>query len=239
MKKERELNQEYKKSILKNKNFCPFRHEKQMDYLFSFLKDDFKKKNKVLEAGCGEGRLLFYLNEFNNQQEYFGIDYIQKNISKAKQNLKHVKNLKLSVDDFYNISKKYKKQFDISISYKTLSWLPDYKEVMKELMKVTKNKVYITSLFSDNDFSSFTKIYDHNNKTFTYLNTYSFKEFKNFCINNGAKKIRFINMKLDIDLPENKNKKILQTYTKRTINGENLEITANSILYWKLVIIEV
>ncbi|MCB9805862.1 methyltransferase domain-containing protein [Candidatus Nomurabacteria bacterium] len=240
MKKERELNREYKKSILKNKNFCPFRYEKQMDYLFSFLKKDFIKKDlKILESGCGQGRLLFYLNEFNNNQEYWGIDYLAENIKYAKNLFKDDQNIKLYKYNFFDLSKKYKKFFDISISYKTLSWLPDYKDAVLELIKSTKEKIYITSLFSNNNFSSFTKIYDHNNKTYTYLNTYSVADFKRFCLNNGAKKVKFVDMRLDIDLPENKSKSVLQTHTKRTKGGENLEITANTILNWKLVIIEI
>lgn len=238
----RVINKDYKKSIetsLRSKTFCPFRYEKQMGHLFSLLEKDFKKKNKleVSEVGCGQGRLLFYLNQFNDKQNYTGIDYMKPNIDYAKKLFKDNENITLEKQDFFKLPNKYKKQFDISISYKTLSWLPDYKEAIRQLIKVTKNKIYITSLFYDGKLSFLSTIYDHKTNTYIHLNTYSFSEFKKFCLKNGVKSVKSINMSLDIDLPEPKNKDILQTFTIRESKGRRIEITGNTILNWKLIIL--
>lgn len=233
-------NADYKKSIeasLKAGTFCPFRFEQQMDHLFSLLEKDFagKKNLKVLEAGSGQGRLLFYMNAFNNQQEYTGIDYVKKNTDYSKKLFKDNMNIYSVQGDFFKLVPKYKKAFDISISYKTLSWLPDYKDAVKQLIKATKKKIYITSLFYDGKMSFVSTIQNHKNKTYTHLNTYSFPEFKKFCLANGVKKVTAIDMHLDIDLPEPKDKNVLQTYTRKETTGNRLEITGVTILNWKLI----
>ncbi len=239
-------NQVYKKyirSCLKKDKagFCPFRKEKQMDYLFSFLRQDFEEKNqRILDACCGYGRLIYFLNEFDSRQLYLGVDYVEELIDQGKQSFVEEKNVKFEFGDILEISKRYKKHFDISINYKTLSWLPYYKRIMEELFKVTKKKIYITSLFYDGDIDFITKIYKgglDNADSYTFLNSYSSQRFKKFCEKLGAKSIEFIDMNLDFDLPKSKDLNLLETYTLNTNNNERLEITGNVILNWKLVVI--
>ncbi|MDR2723750.1 MAG: class I SAM-dependent methyltransferase [Holosporaceae bacterium] len=58
-------------------NFCPWRHEYLMDVLFKNIRNSFDESNNmmILDACCGNGRLLhFMLLEFPNRI-YKGIDY--------------------------------------------------------------------------------------------------------------------------------------------------------------------
>ena len=237
-------NSTYKKVILKTlrndkKSFCPFRKEKQMDYLFSELKKDFRKKHlKIFEAGCGYGRLIYFLNEFDSNQEYFGADYVGQLIREGKRSFSNNKNITLFHLDVFKLPNSFRKLFDISISYKTLSWFPGYEEFIKQIVKVTKKKIYITSLFYDGDIDFITKIYvnaQDNDKNFSYLNTYSFPKFKKFCRSVGIKKVRAIDMHVDFDIKRPKDMNVLQTYTVSLSRGERLEITGNTILNWKLI----
>lgn len=238
-------NQNYKGiielSLEKNKDtFCPFRKEKQMDYLFSFLTKDFaNKKLKVLDACCGYGRLIYFLNESFPDQNYIGIDYVKELIKEGRERFLNFENVKFEQFDVMQLSKKYKKKFDISINYKTLSWLPYYTTIIDQLVRATKNKIYITSLFYDGDIDFITRIYpDAQNageNSYSFLNTYSFPKFKKFCLSLNVKEVNAIDMKLDFDLAKPDDANILQTYTLVTQSGERLELTGNVILNWKLV----
>lgn len=231
---------EYVKDVLAKDidSFCPFRKEKQMDYLFAWLKDDFKVKGqKILDICCGYGRLIHFLNEFDSEQAYYGIDYEEDLIKKGKRQFKSFPNIKFEHSDAYNLSKNYpNKAFDITINYKTLYCMPYYEAFILELLKVTKNKIFITSPFYDGDIDFITKIYTNQSKdNFIYLNTYSLPKFKKFCKNYGVKAVNTIDMKLDFDLPPLKDKNKLQTFTVNMAEGSRLEVTGNIILSWKLV----
>lgn len=237
-------NQKYKNviktALQEGSDFCPMRKEKQMDYLFAALVEDFEKKNlQILDACCGYGRLIYFLNKFDPEQFYTGIDYLQELVDKGKNMFSESSNITLSCLDVFEISNSYLKEFDIAINYKTMSWLPYYSKLMKELFAVTKSKIYITSLFYDGDFDFITKIYadaqNCDDDNFTYLNTYSLPKFKKYCLSLGAKHVNAIDMNVDFDLPEPDNINKLQTYTVLKNDGSRLEITGSVILNWKLV----
>ncbi len=239
----RKINDEYKKSVDKNlkiNNFCPFRYEKQMDYLFPLLVKNVNKytngyKPKILDIACGYGRLIYFIKELNMTCEIWGIDYVARLINLAKKNFKDSKNIKFRSGNLYDLSRDYKKFFDIVISYKTLSWLPDYKDAVKEMMSAATDRVYITSLFYNGNMSFETKINELNKKTYTYLNTYSLNEFKSFCKKNGAKKVIAHEIYIDFDLPKPEDPDILKTFTIKTADKKRLEVTGNVILNWKLI----
>lgn len=239
--KTKKLNSHYKKTILasiKHGDFCPFRYEKQMDYLFPLIVHDCReKKLTIMEAGCGQGRLLYYLEKLNLNCNYVGVDYLKKNVDYAKNLFRNNKLIAIKKENFYNLSKKFLKAFDIIISYKTLSWLPDFREATAQMMKVAKKKIYITSLFYDGRLSFETKIKDASG-CFSYLNTYSAPEFRKFCLAHGAKKVTFKEMHLDFDLPALVNKDRLQTITVLLKDHSRLEVTGVVILHWKLVVID-
>lgn len=233
----------YKRAIKKNKNFCPFRKEFQMEVIESFFKKDLaqNKKLKVFEAASGQGRLLYYLNEFDSSPEYFGLDYVKEYIDYANKLFVDNKNIHCEQGDLYHLPAKYKNKFDITFLYKTLAWVPDYQKVLKQLFKITKSKIYITTLFSDNNFSYEIKI--KNPALYTkgeYITYYilSLSEFKDTCKKLGAKKVSFHDIKIPFDLPRTKDPNVLQTRTIKMKNEERLEVTGMIVLNWKLIIID-
>ena len=239
-------NEKYKKQcedMYKHGNFCVMRYEKQMDYLFSKLEKDFENKTlEVLDACCGCGRLLNYMTERFKEQNYFGIDYMPIFIESAKERFKDNHNIKLEVGDVFNLNEKYTKKFDITINYKTLSWLPYYEDCIRELVKVTKDKIYLTSMFNDGDYETISKLYSSisvNDENYTYLNTYSMPRFKKYVESLGAEVVDIIPMHLDFDLERTDDVDKVQTWTEQLKDNSRLEITANTILNWKLVTIKV
>jgi hypothetical protein len=136
------------------------------------------------------------------------------------------------------ISEKYRKFFDVTINYKTLSWLPYYDVIIRELIAATTKRVYITSLFYDGDIDFLTNVYggaSEGTGRYTSLNTYSFPKFQKYCLSQGAKEVRSTVMKLDLDLPKPEDPDRLETYTIRTAQDDRLEITGTTILNWRLV----
>lgn len=242
MKKEQREGEMYKKVMresLKEGNFCPFRYEHQMERLFAFLKKDLSGKRQltIMEAGCGQGRFLYYAQQFDPRQRYVGIDYLSEHVAFAKKFFCDYPNISIEKEDFHRISRKYPKTFDISVSYKTLSWLSDYQKAVKELFSVTKKKIYITSLFTEGKFSFETKVLDTSTGNFSHLNTYSMEDFEQFCLKNGAKKVEFHKIEIPFDLPKPKMNDVLRTYTQKISASKSMEITGLVILHWKLVII--
>lgn len=60
-------------------------------YIKKILKDKIKNKEKILDAGCGEGQYSFYIKRKYNQTTIKGIDYnknsiLSCNIIKEKKN---------------------------------------------------------------------------------------------------------------------------------------------------------
>lgn len=222
-------------------DFCTFRKEKQLDYIFASLSGDFAKKNQqILDLCCGYGRLIYFLNQFDGEQFYHGIDYTEGLIKKGQSMFQENKNISFELGNAYEISKKYQKHFDISIMHKTLSWLPYYKEVIPELIKVTKNKIYVTSLFSESDVDFICKVKENpssDDSNYLYMNTYSLPAFTKFCLENGAKSVKGTPMKIDVDLPKS-NDKSLSTYTVKDETGNRLEFTGAILLNWMLVEID-
>lgn len=214
-----------------------------MEVLFEFLSKDLKLKGQhILEAGSGYGRLIYFLNEFDPEQDYTGIDYIKELVDQGNLKFKNNKNIHFRTGNLLNISKKYKKKFDITISYKTLSWLPYYENFLKEFVQVTKKKIYITSLFYDGDIDFVTKVYTdastNSGDNYSYLNTYSLKRFKLYCKRIGIRRVKAVNLNLDLDISQPASINDLSTYTLKTMDGKRMEITGNTILSWKLLILE-
>lgn len=247
MSSEREENDKYKKtilSILKNNenDFCTFRKEKQLDFIFASLDRIVGNRQSLsfLDLCCGYGRLIHFLQLWNNKQNYLGVDYLDELTSRGKSIFKDFDNISFETSNAYEISKKYTKQFDVSIIHKTLSWLPYYENVVKELIAVTKESIIITSLFWEGDIDFIVKCNENASisDNFSYLNTYSFPKFEKFCMKNGARKVYCTPMKLNFDLEKTANLNELSTYTLKQTDNSRLEINGPIIQNWMLVQID-
>lgn len=242
---ERKANAIYKKMMQEASSkgtFCPFKHEYQMSILESYLEKDFKgKKNlKILDACSGEGRLLYYLVRFNNDQQYLGIDYMRPSIAKAKKTFKGHHNVSFKYGNIYHLPRGFKKKFDITLHYKTLAWLPNYKQAIREMLRVTKKKIYITSLFYDGNYDFEVRIKSHAKKQKGYIGYYipGLSKFIYECKRLGAKKVTVKKIRLPFSLSKTNDPEVLKTYTAQLATGKHLEITGTILLDWRLVIIE-
>jgi ubiquinone/menaquinone biosynthesis C-methylase UbiE len=220
--------------------FCALRREKQLDFLFPKIKGDVEAGcSTLLDLCCGYGRLIYFLSDEFPSLKIHGIDYLESLITKGRLQFQKNPKITFEVSNAFDISKSHSKEFDVTVIHKTLSWLPYYETIVLEAMRVSKNKIYITSLFWDGDIDFITKIFKNasinSQNNFSYINTYSLPKFKRFCLDSGAREVNFQNMHIDVDLPNNKNSDQLQTFTVPTLEGNRLELTGPIQLNWKLI----
>ena len=102
-----------------------------------FIEKNLKKKDKILECGCGNGVLSLELGR--KGYNITGIDVSKKSILIAKKYAKKIKNSKLnfqnkSIEDFKNS----KNIFDVIVFFKTFHHLKNPNKILKILRKILK-----------------------------------------------------------------------------------------------------
>lgn len=121
-----------------------------LDGEVKFIEEHIKPNKKILEIGCGYGRLLKILSK--NANNVSGIDFSKSLLKKAKENLKDKKNVQILEMNAKNLSFK-DDFFDYSLCLDaSFGNMPKIeKEVLKEMKRVTKKEgEIIISVFSEN-----------------------------------------------------------------------------------------
>lgn len=203
-----------------------------------FIRD---KSLKILDACCGIGQVSYYLSKISPKSVFLGIDQTQCFIDEARK-LYENNNITFAVSNVYNLPSKYPKEFDISISHGTISWLPYYEEMLKTLVAVTKKHIFLSSLFYDGDIDFEIKVREFKKEAGkddynAFYNVYSFPRFKKFVYGLGVKNIEAYNFEIDIDIP----KPLLDqmgTYTVKLASGKRLQISGAVVMLWKIIRID-
>lgn len=200
------------------------------------------KKLKILDACCGIGHISYLLNELSAESVFFGIDQSNYLIEDAKKLCSDKNNMSFQVGDVYDLSKNLHKEFDISINWKTISWLPYYDQMIKDLMSLTKNHVFISSLFYDGDIDFEIKVREFKKEAGSehfnsYYNVYSLPRFKEFVYGLGAKNVEVHNFDIEIDIPKPPIDQ-MGTYTVKLDNGKRLQISGAVVMLWKVIRID-
>jgi len=218
--------------------------KREMDKFFETLISPFikSKKYNILDACCGIGHLSYFLSEISTESKFLGIDQTSYLIDEAKKLCKEKPNISFEVNDMYNISTKYPKEFDISINWRTLSWLPYYDQMLKNLFTVTREHIFLSSLFYDGDIDFITQVREFKTETGRshfndYNNVYSLPHFKKFVYELGAKNIKVYDFEIDIDLPKPPIDQFV-SYTEKLENGKRLQISGAMLLPWKIIRID-
>ena len=232
--KEYELNS-YRKCVSEKRELDIFLEE----LISPFIKN---KTLRILDAPCGIGHISYFLSELSPQSLFFGIDQTSWMIEEAKKLCKNKKNLSFKFGDLYDVLPLQKKQFDITINWRTLSWIPYYDQMLKVLIDSTKNHLFISSLFYDGDIDFEIKAREFKtevgkNRFNYYYNVYSFPSFKEYVFSLGAKNIEAydFNINTDISKPPIDH---LASYTLRLEDGKRLQVSGTIILNWKVIRID-
>jgi ubiquinone/menaquinone biosynthesis C-methylase UbiE len=201
------------------------------------------KKLKILDACCGIGHITNLLSEVNSESKILGIDQTEYLIKSAKKLFKDKKNLMFEVGDIYDIKQKNKKEFDVSVSWKTISWLPHYEQMLKDLIDMTKNHIFLSSLFYDGDIDFEIKIREFKkesggNNFNRYYNVYSLPQFKKFIYSLGIKNVKVYDFDIGIDL-EKPPIDVMGTYTEKLDSGKRIQISGAVVMSWKIIRIDI
>lgn len=106
--------------------------EKFRTQLLGFIK--LAKPGHILDAGCGEGYMLSFLDKQNADWHLEGFDITSELIDRAKKN---VPNAALSVRDIYNCGYA-NNTFDLVIGTEVLEHLKDPERALSEIRRLTK-----------------------------------------------------------------------------------------------------
>ncbi len=125
---------------------------KKKDWLYFKVFDKYiktyskkNKKIKILDAGCGNGRLVEYLNTTGIEYDYLGIDNSKHQIESARKNYKNKPNIKFEFGNILDIKNK-KDEFDFVFCIAVFHHMPSREtreKVVKEFYRVLKNEGYL------------------------------------------------------------------------------------------------
>lgn len=200
------------------------------------------KSLKILDACCGLGQVLYFLSKISPRSTFLGVDQTSYLIKEAKVLCQNKKNISFKTMDAYDLPAKYPKEFDISINWKTASWLPYYDQLLKSLIAVTKKHIFISSLFYDGDIDFEIRVREFRKEAGrddynAFYNVYSFPHFKEFVYQLGAKDIEAHNFEIDFDIPKSPIDQ-MGTYTVKLKNNKRLQISGAIVMFWKIIKID-
>ncbi|MCR4256354.1 MAG: class I SAM-dependent methyltransferase [Candidatus Uhrbacteria bacterium] len=193
----------------------------------------------VIDACCGVGHVISFLSEMNPDATFLGVDQTPYLIEEAKKLNEGKKNVSFEAGDLFDLPAIYPKRFDLSINWKTLSWLPSYEDALKALFAVTKKHVFVSSLFYDGDIDFEIKVRQHKKEQdgFHYYNIYSLPRFIRFAEAHGAKHVEVADFHMPLDLPRG-DVDHMGTYTVPLADGSRLQMSGAVPMLWKLIRID-
>ena len=134
-----------KKQLAINYEFGRPIDKKAMINLFKKIAKIVSLQNKIiLDAGCGTGRISIPLSELFNHVKVIGIDKSGEMIEVLKEKIskKETGNIEIITGDLSKIEFN-DEYFDISIISSVLHSIPNWKQVITEIVRVTKKEGYL------------------------------------------------------------------------------------------------
>ena len=99
--------------------------------------------NSILDAGCGAGHFILSLEKkLKHKFKYLGIDITEQHILDAINIFGNNRNYQFRLGDIRAISVE-DKSFEISICSNTIPHIPNIGKAINELIRVTKNEIFI------------------------------------------------------------------------------------------------
>ncbi len=93
---------------------------------------------RILDVGCGNGRISAFLAQAVPQGSVIGIDISDNMINFAQDVYKNISNLSFKQADATKLS--FNKEFDIVVSIACLHWIKDKKAVIQNMEQSLKPK---------------------------------------------------------------------------------------------------
>lgn len=104
-----------------------------------FFVESAKNASSLLDIGCAAGGSALFSRELNANSKYIGIDISSEMITSAIARLKHLPNTDFLHFDGYKIPLK-NNEVDFSFSFGVFHHLNHWKEMVQEILRVSKNE---------------------------------------------------------------------------------------------------
>jgi 2-polyprenyl-3-methyl-5-hydroxy-6-metoxy-1,4-benzoquinol methylase len=197
----------------------------------------YKPGMTILDVGCAAGHYYNGLVRLDPKLKYTGVDATVKYIEFAKAHFKDNPNTTFQVADIFNLPASLG-TFDIVFCCNVILHLPEFREPIRNLLKVTKGTLFVRTLISDKTYLNkflYTDDFDQNNNpvNFVHQNTYSFDLLKKFVEGQGKYSVVLIKDKFE---SENISKEYdkwntRQSAVTRVLDGK--QVAGNVIFEWQ------
>lgn len=139
--------------------------------------DKAKSYNSILDVGCGTGHFILSLEKRLKQEfKYLGVDITEQHITDATDIFKGNPNYQFQLGDIRALAVE-DKSYEVSICSNTIPHIPNVDKAINELIRVTKNDVFIRMLIGDEVLiakKALSDVFDENGEpeSFMYVNIY-------------------------------------------------------------------
>lgn len=145
-------------------------------------KINLRKKNKILDLGCGAGQALYALRQIGYKGAYLGLDndpdiLKKSNLYYKKNNYKNFELNNTDINKFHS-----KEKFDLILVWGVISFFDDYKNLFNKLDKllIKDGVISIFSGFSENDYNVYVKYKLNNQPMQPGLNMHSINSVESY-----------------------------------------------------------
>ncbi|HXN37057.1 MAG TPA: class I SAM-dependent methyltransferase [Solirubrobacteraceae bacterium] len=193
---------------------------------------------EVLDAGTGAGANMLHLAGLFPDARWTGTDMERDLVDIGSAHL-DPERFSVIEGDLANLEADHgAKAFDVCFSIQVLSVIEDYERALEQMIAVTRDWVFILSLFSDTELDAFIRVMGRMDGPSSGLemryNVYSLARFRELCMLRGARAVLAEPFEIDIDLPRPEHGG-MGTWTRRTADGERLQISGPLLMPWWFV----
>jgi ubiquinone/menaquinone biosynthesis C-methylase UbiE len=202
--------------------------------------DKAKSYNSILDVGCGTGHFILSLEKRLEQGfKYLGIDITEQHITDAMDIFKKNNNYQFQLGDVRFIAIE-DKSFEVSICSNTIPHIPNVDKAINELIRVTKNDVFIRMLVGNEVLiakKALSDVFDENGEpeSFMYVNIYDENYLKRIIGEKGELFIYEDEFDADIIMKHFEEHKNVAGNTIATRVVEGAQFKGYLMLPWKIV----
>ena len=196
----------------------------------------------ILDAGCGVGHLASLFRELNPRCRYHGADQHAFLIDEANALNADDALTTFEVCDVRDLPERHPDGFDVVVSWKVLTWIPDFSEMLPSLMALARRHLFIAALFYEGDIDFHTRVSTHAQERqgllgSSHYNVYSLPRFEAAARALGARAIDVHPFEIGIDLPRG-DADAMGTYTERLADGRRVQFSGALHMPWKVIRID-